>query len=432
VLYDVSARSAADIWAVGTTGGTGPSVTLTEHWDGLEWSIVPSPSPSLGGSRLSGVAPVSQDDVWAVGTNFFGTEFLKPILEHWNGNAWTIVPSPDPGSDFSELLGVAPLSWNDVWVVGWHGQSTLIEHWDGMSWSIVPSPAPGSFSALTDVAVLTPTDIWAVGWYQNLDEGNDFPLTEHWDGVRWTVVGAQDQEGNFPILNAVAAATPSDIWAVGGQPGTLAEHWDGATWNIVPTLDPAQPDELTDVAAVSGTDVWAVGNKLQEFTAFSEWWGGSSWVVIPTPGSIPTSLYGITVAPDGHMWAVGSLILQRCGAPAVTVKLDIKPGSETNTINPSSRGIVPVAVLSTDSIDATTLDPATVCFGDAETPGERDCTVAHGKAHFEDVDSDGDIDIVLGFDTDETGIDPGDGEACLSGETFDGVAVSGCEAITTV
>ncbi len=51
---------------------------------------------------------------------------------------WNIVPSPNEPSANNFLLGVAALSPNDAWAVGSH-----IEHWDGTSWSIVPSPQPG-------------------------------------------------------------------------------------------------------------------------------------------------------------------------------------------------------------------------------------------------------------------------------------------------
>ena len=71
------------------------------------------------------------------------------------------------------------------------------------------------------------------------------------------------------------------------------------------------------------------------------------------------------------------------------VDIDIKPGSCPNSINLKSKGVVPVAVLTTDSFDAATVDPSTV-----ELEG-----VLAVKWAMDDVDGDGDLDLVLHFST---------------------------------
>jgi len=53
---------------------------------------------------------------------------------------WNVVPSPNVGTGRNQLNGVAVISANDVWAVGsGTGEKTLIEHWDGASWNVVPS-----------------------------------------------------------------------------------------------------------------------------------------------------------------------------------------------------------------------------------------------------------------------------------------------------
>ena len=115
-LYDVAAVSTNDIWAVGDYTGyittTLVRNTLTEHWDGSAWSVVPSPNHTGGngdeGGSLSGVAVAGTYDVWAVGwyqgynpnnSNFDGT-----ITEHWNGSAWSLVANPVPAGTTSSRL----------------------------------------------------------------------------------------------------------------------------------------------------------------------------------------------------------------------------------------------------------------------------------------------------------------------------------------
>ena len=109
----------------------------------------------------------------------------------------------------------------------------------------------------------------------------------------------------------------------------------------------------------------------------------------------------------------------------VEVEIDIKPGGDPNSINLKSKGIIPVAVLTDEDFDATTVDVSTVAFG----PDEAE-PVHNG--HIEDVDGDGDDDLVLHFKTQDTGIQCGDTDATLTGETFDGQAIEGSDSVNTV
>jgi hypothetical protein len=113
------------------------------------------------------------------------------------------------------------------------------------------------------------------------------------------------------------------------------------------------------------------------------------------------------------------------------VDVDVKPDRDTAIVVLSNQQKVAVTVLSTPDFDATTIDAASVCFGDAETPGERSCREIHGRGHSQDVDHDHDLDFVMHFMVSETGIDLGDAEACLIGSTVDGIGVYGCDVIRT-
>src|SRR5258708_1439380 len=123
------------------------------------WSVVPSPNNGPYANSLLGVAAISASEIWAVGyyTDFNNNELTR--IEHWNGKKWKVVPSPNPMGIDSYLSGVAGVSANDVWAVGsyysYPNTDTLIEHWDGTNWTIFPSPSSGSYSQLNAVAAIS-------------------------------------------------------------------------------------------------------------------------------------------------------------------------------------------------------------------------------------------------------------------------------------
>lgn len=106
-----------------------------------------------------------------------------------------------------------------------------------------------------------------------------------------------------------------------------------------------------------------------------------------------------------------------------TITIDIKPDSQINNVNPRSKGVIAVAILTSEDLDALQVDVDTVQFGPAGT------AKAHSQAHVKDVDYDGDMDLLFHFRTQETGIQCGDIEAALTGQTWDGTTVSGTDSV---
>lgn len=121
-------------------------------------------------------------------------------------------------------------------------------------------------------------------------------------------------------------------------------------------------------------------------------------------------------------------------APAgpVEITIDVKPDSVPNPVNPTSPGVIPVAILTTSAQDGDALDfdpwdaidLTTLAFGTGAAPPAR-------EAAAEDVDGDGDLDMMLHFRTQAVGVQCGETEIGLTALTYDGTTVIGADAITT-
>jgi hypothetical protein len=141
---------------------------------------------------------------------------------------------------------------------------------------------------------------------------------------------------------------------------------------------------------------------------------------------------GIILGKSYHAAGGDEPFLAKLEQDALTpldISIEIRPGDAANRVDLRLRGGIPVAILSDADFDATAVDPAGVCFGDAEAPAERDCTAAGWRVT--DANYDRRSDLVLRFDTPQTGIDAGDTRACLGGRTADGTAFQGCAPILT-
>lgn len=304
VLSAVAAISPTDVWAVGDAGGQ----ALAEHWNGSQWTVVPTFAPG-DSSSLLGIDALAPNDVWAVGGAERGG---RPggLIEHWDGSSWTRVPSTAPG----ELNDIDFSSPNDGWAVG---AGPYLARWDGSEWAPTPAP-PIEGGEAQQVVAFAPNDVWAVGAREVEGGGgeHDETMLLHWDGNVWTLQGNPATTYAQGIW-AVDALSPSDIWAVGEQETAngqrvLTLHYDGSTWSVVPARNPGTAgQELVGVVAIAANDVWAVGT-YNDGTAehpMAQHWNGTRWRLVPVedaPGSPALdSLLAVDASSRGDVWAVG-------------------------------------------------------------------------------------------------------------------------------
>jgi hypothetical protein len=330
-LTAATAPGPNDAWAVGlveTTNhnGYGLNYTLAEHWNGSAWSIVPTQtadSKETESTQFDGVAAISGSDIWAVGQShsLTGTDWI-PLAEHFDGSSWSVVPTP-PVSIPTQFEGVAAVASDDVWAVGYASghvepfARTVIEHWDGTAWSVVPSPNPGvRDDSLDAVTALSKDDVLAVGTQTNTSLENS-TLVEHWNGRSWKVVPSPNVPSTDDALLSVAGTSSHDVWAAGFYYGAeindtgLFEHWNGSEWTIVDgPADVAGGYRMFSVAPLAATIVVAVGERQDSHFALALEWNGGTWALLPTQSPNPSLnvLSGVAIIPGTtNVWAVGSL-----------------------------------------------------------------------------------------------------------------------------
>lgn len=210
----------------------------------------------------------------------------------------------------------------------------------------------------------------------------------------------------------------------------IERHWDDANW------DPGWkgpgwggeewPEMQTAYCLMKGLEAF----NIQELVVAGEtidWFDEMSTAIVEAQnddGSWSDTYWGGPMLSTE--WAL--LTLERV-VPPLEVEVDIKPGSYPNSINLKSKGVIPVAILTTsteagDSVDfdATAVDPDTVVFAGAM------------PVHWaiEDVDHDGDMDMILHFRTQETAIECSDSEARLDGLTYDGKQFYGVDSVRPI
>ena len=323
-LRGAVAVAADEMWAVGAVVDTasGRSGAVVGRWT-RDFAFV-RPAAAKSSVRLLGVDGAG-DDVWAVGWISDGADGGCPRIERY-----ARVPEPagvavaGPAVDRnSELHGVAMLSKSEGWAVGGSGPSfdadltrTLIARWDGYSWQAVPSPSPGTMSNQLDaVAARTTDDVWAVG--HSTSGARPEALVLHWDGLAWEQVPTPDLADGVELLD-VAVVGPESVWAVGTsvpEPKPFRQlavilHWDGSTWRSV-LPEEVVVTQMSAVTALSETDVWFAGYAQQSGgpeSAHVEHWDGQQLHTetsgVTTRENVATALEGIC-APGDRIMAVG-------------------------------------------------------------------------------------------------------------------------------
>jgi hypothetical protein len=332
-LVAVDAVAADDIWAVGNETTAPQYQGLAEHYDGVSWSVSPTPVLTHQ-SFFNGVAALSSTDVWAVGTWTNNDFLVRGLTEHWDGSTWIVIPGARVGgsADSQWFFGVAGVASDDVWAVGTFAEASgkqhaLAEHWDGSSWTSVPTPDTGTtFSGLSRVVAIAPDDVWAVG-VRTFADGKSRALIEHWNGASWELVIPDEPPNGTELLADVEAASSDDLMAVGeggretGNGAPIALHWDGTSWSRTAPLPAGDSSFFHGLAVADTADAWAVGYAYNGVTGvlkvLAEHWDGSVWTKVPaqSPPSTSSNLLDAAAVSGAEAWAAGYYNDSTTGTP---------------------------------------------------------------------------------------------------------------------
>lgn len=111
------------------------------------------------------------------------------------------------------------------------------------------------------------------------------------------------------------------------------------------------------------------------------------------------------------------------------VDIDIKPGSDPNSINLGSGGNVPVAIFGTITFDVTQIDPDSVTLANASIKLKGN---GQAMADYKDVNGDSITDIVVHFTTEALELTETYIQAELNGFLFDGQNIKGTDSVRIV
>jgi hypothetical protein len=261
-LTSMCGRSASDVWAV----GYGATVL---HWDGTQWSMVPTPIVAGTGGDLKDVWCSPGGSVWVVGN--------YAIARIQNGVATDMTPaSPD---SYESVAGTAE---DDVWIGGFEDSAL---HWNGsqlVELHRATSNPPTGGSMLWDIVALARNDVWFGGEYS----------TYHYDGSTFTEVPLSGQKRFW-------WASGDDLLAAVFDVGLY--RWSDqapASWQLVaaPFDRPSAGDGY--MFGPSSHDLW-----WGERSGGLSHWDGTAWYYPQQPSRVWTNGY---VAPTGEVFVGGA------------------------------------------------------------------------------------------------------------------------------
>ena len=266
-LNGVSCPTATFCAAVGYSS----SGVLIETLSDGAWSVSAIPAPGAGGG-LFGVSCSSASACVAVG-DFDATvdSPAQTLVEVLSGGQWTQMASPTSFETNTYLSGVSCPTATSCIAVGHFGASyTYILGLEKGVWSVVASPNPGSDDSLQGVSCKSTSSCVAVGGYIQASPFETAPLIENLQSGTWTQSASPNPQADTS-LRGVSCPTASSCVAVGASTRVVIETLKSGNWVKTPNPSP------------SGTNITMLGvscKSISDCVAVGHYWNGTKWLSI--------------------------------------------------------------------------------------------------------------------------------------------------------
>ena len=335
------------------------------------------------------------DNIGTAGYGRFipGTDLVYFSAHHGNG-WWDPFVCNDDGTDQWYRVSASPYWHSFTIAMSPTGSKVLwgdASYWDNPTRALMASNPDGSGRIQIGSFIYRTSPLV-------LADGN----TVVYNFIRTRYIGEPPLAGNIYAMDID-----------GSNPRTVIDDEYYNTWASYNPVDAQALLMASDRDPDGNTHIFKInmdGTGIEQLTSGPYNDGGASY-----SANAHELLYLRTPVDEGPSQLVIRRIIQ-------IVEIDIKPGGIPNSINLKSKGKVPVAILTTDDFDASAVNPVTVEFAGASPL----------KWHFEDVDFDGDFDLVMHFATQELMLAHDSTQATLTGETWDYLLILGIDSVRIV